>query len=764
MKKTRILGLVGVLALSLGATPRLSAKEAATPVGKLPLLDGGAEPGARPKYVPDQILVRFKPGVSRPFEAYAHTAVGAKVLRRFRLVDGLQLVRIPAGMNFKEALETYRRNPDVLYAEPNYLLYADVNPNDTNFPDLWGLHNTGQAGGTPDADIDAPQAWDLTTGSSTVVVAVIDTGIDYTHPDLAANMLQLETNCSDGVDNDGNGFVDDCFGIDTLNGDSDPMDDNEHGTHVAGTIGAVGNNNQGVVGVNWTVRLLACKFLGADGSGSTSGAIDCLDYLEMMKDRGVNLVATNNSWGGGGSSLALRDAIDSHRLDEILFIAAAGNESTDNDLAPHFPSNYYLPNIISVAATTRQDARASFSNFGRQTVHLGAPGQDIKSTTPGNTYSIFSGTSMATPHVTGVAALLKAQDATRDWKEIRNLILAGGDARSDLNSTVTRRRLNALGSLTCSNSVVLSRLRPVGLSITATVGNPLTLAVLHINCELPNGSVDVSVPGGTVTLADTGTGADQEAGDGIYSGEWVPSALGTYTLTFPGGDAVSVRVLSAYASSSTAFSYRTLKNPNSLALSDDSVATVIPPFPILFGGVSFTQFFVSSNGLISFDSAFASPENEPLPVTQPATVVAAFWDDLFPLSGTGKNVFTKRRGTTPNREFIVEWKKIRHFDCNGDSTAWIRFQVVFFEGKSDILFNFLDTTFGGACTFADGGGAATVGLQVAPGTGTQFSFDTPSLSASTAILWQVIPPPPAPPAGAAGAGSSSPPGQGRRGE
>jgi subtilisin family serine protease len=506
------------------------------------------------------LLVRFRQGTEPFVKSGAHAAAQGAPVREYQIVDGLQLVKVPPWMTTEEAIARYLNHLDVLYAEPNYIVQSLATPNDPNFGDLWGLHNTGQAGGTEDADIDAPEAWDITTGSSNVVVAVIDTGIDYNHEDLAANMFQNSDDCnSNGLDDEGNGFVDDCHGIDKVNDDSDPMDDNDHGTHVAGTIGAVGDNNVGVVGVNWTVRLMACKFLDAGGSGTTADAISCLEYVKLMKDRGVNVVATNNSWGGGGFSQALFDAIEAHLQRGILLIAAAGNDGTDNDSSPNYPCNYYLPNVICVAATTRDDAIVSLanstfgSNFGRRTVHLGAPGKQILSTVPpansaeGDKYAFFSGTSMATPHVTGVAALLKAQDSSRDWKAIKNLILAGGDNNSNLSNTITQKRLNAYGAMTCSNSVVQSRLRPIGESISGTTGTPIDLAVLHINCASPNGNVTVTVTSGgqtvaTVTLLDDGAAPDQASGDGIYSNDWTPTSAGTYTLAFPGGDNVTVDV------------------------------------------------------------------------------------------------------------------------------------------------------------------------------------------------------------------------------
>ena len=494
----------------------------------------------------DHILVRFKDQASVNAIASVHTSLGAASVKRFSIVKNLHLVRLPQGLSVESALASYRKDPNVLHAEPDYEVKALTTPNDPSFSALWGLLNTGQNGGVAGADIKAADMWDIITGSKDVVIAVIDTGVDYTHQDIAGNMWRNVAECTpDGIDNDGNGYTDDCHGINTIDRTRTPMDDNNHGTHVSGIIGAVGNNSLGVVGVNWNVSIMACKFLDGDGGGYNSNAIECLDYVADMKKRGVNIVATSNSWGGGDFSVFLWEAIDAHRKEGILFIAAAANSAGDNDVWSVFPASYGLPNVISVAATDNTDNLAFFSNDGRRTVHLGAPGLRILSTTIGDTYQTFSGTSMATPYVTGVAALLKAQDPSRDWRAIKNLILAGGDTLPSLTNTITRKRLNAYGALTCADSVVLARLFPAGRAIQGQVGVAIDLSVLHINCASPNGEVTVTVgPGGSlVTLKDDGNGIDQAAGDGIYSGQWTPTAAGAFTLTFPGGDVLAVHVI-----------------------------------------------------------------------------------------------------------------------------------------------------------------------------------------------------------------------------
>ena len=715
-----------------------------------------------PKYNPDHLIVRFRPGTSSQSVQAAHTALRASSVKSWASVEGLQLVQLPPGANLQNVIAAYRQNPAVMYAEPDYIVHALALPMDTNFQQQWSLQNSGQLGGLTGADIHASQAWTQTTGSSNVVVAVIDTGIDYTHADLAANVWSSTSGYSGTID----GVTINCaagtHGFNAVTATCDPMDDNGHGSHVSGIIGAVGNNGIGVVGVNWNVQIMSCKFLDAGGAGPTSDAITCLDFVRAMKDRGANVVATNNSWGGFDFSQALADAIQAQQKDGILFITAAANDFAINDIVPVYPANYFYPNVISVAATDRFDNLAYFSDFGLHTVDLGAPGQEILSTTPNNTYTVLNGTSMAAPHVVGVAALLAAWNQKLDWRAIKNLILAGGDTLPALAETVTGKRLNAYGAMTCSNSTVNSRLQPIQDALSGTAGQPIALAVLNINCAQPAGPVQITItPGGqTINLADDGTGVDQASGDGIYTAQWTPPRTGNYTLAFPTGNPVQVTVLSNYSVGEAHPNYETIAGTN-LNLGDDDVATVNSPFPIQYGGGAFGKFYVSSNGTISFTNLFSdyinlglplnfeqliNPINALPPVEDRAvvTLVAPFWQDLNPLKGSNQNIFWDVTGTSPNRRLIVEWRNVRTFACRNDANATVTFEVIFSEGSSDIAFNYSDVIFGDACSIQDQGNSATVGIQMNQNVGTQWSYGQMSLANGTSLVWTIPPANPAP--------------------
>lgn len=390
------------------------------------------------EYSASNILVGFRAAANGRHEA--RQLPGTRLGRGFSLVPGLREVRIDAGMSVAEALAAYRADPQVAFAEPDYRVYALATPNDPSYDELWGLHNIGQTAGIADADIDAAEAWDITQGNSGTLVAVIDTGVDYRHPDLSANIWTNPGEIAgDGVDNDHNGYVDDVHGYDFINNDGDPMDDHGHGTHVAGTIGAVGNNGIGVTGINWNTRIMALKFLDSSGSGSTSDAIEALEYAVAM---GAQI--SNNSYGGDPFSQSFYNALVNARDAGHVFVAAAGNNGMNNDTSPFFPANYELDNIVSVAATDDRDQLAYFSNYGQATVDLAAPGVDILSTKPGNAYQLSSGTSMAAPHVAGVLTLVRSQHPDWSYGQVIQQVTGTVDCLPSLaGRTTTGGRLNA---------------------------------------------------------------------------------------------------------------------------------------------------------------------------------------------------------------------------------------------------------------------------------------------------------------------------------
>jgi subtilisin family serine protease len=473
-------------------------------------------------------------------------------------------------------------------------------PNDPRFTagDLWGLHNTGQAGGTADADIDAPEAWDVSTGSSAVVVAVIDSGVQIDHPDLLDNIWTNPGETpGDGIDNDSNGFVDDVNGWDFFNDDASVYDgpDDDHGTHCAGTIAGRGNNGTGVVGVSWNTKIMPLKFLGPPGQSRTSDAVAAVNYATMMKSRGVNIPITSNSWGGGGASAALKSAIEAGGSAGILFVAAAGNSASNNDSTPAYPASYDSAAIVAVAATDRRDAMASFSNFGSTSVDLGAPGASIVSTVPDSTYASYSGTSMAAPHVSGVAALAVSVDPTLTVSQLKEALLASVDRIPSLaGRTVTGGRLNAAKTLEFVNpSLKLLSVTPAGSvgapvsSIVATFNEQvLPAAVVASNFALKGDGLDGTFGTAddvTVTFADTNV---VQAATGVIT-ITLPSPLTTterYVFTLKGtGDNplrnLKGRALGQWGTATTgrdvekAFMVRNFVEPN------DTLATaiVVPP-------------------------------------------------------------------------------------------------------------------------------------------------------------------------------------------
>tara|TARA_R110000782_G_scaffold24264_2_gene62747 strand:- start:1921 stop:3846 length:1926 start_codon:yes stop_codon:yes gene_type:complete len=396
--------------------------------------------------IPNSVLVKFRKDTPNAAAANALSAAGASVARTYSIVPGLTHARANAPV--EQTIRALLNNPWVEYAEPDYVQRTTAtNANDTYYGLQWGLHNTGQdirgVSGVADADIDMPEAWDILTGNAGKVIAVIDSGTQWSHPDLDSNIWTNPGEIAgNGIDDDGNGYVDDVRGWDFFSGDNNPDDSEGHGTHVAGTIGAEGNNNQGVTGVLWDCQIMPLRFIGPFG-GSTSDAIAAIDYAVA-----AGCTVSNNSWGGGGFNTSLYNAIANAAGAGHVFVAAAGNDGVNTDSSPHYPSSYNLPNIISVAATTNRDTLASFSNYGVNSVDIGAPGEDIASTYNGNGYVWNSGTSMASPHVAGVVALLQIQNPGWTYQQVIDRIYATARPTSAMSGrSATGGVLNAFDAL-----------------------------------------------------------------------------------------------------------------------------------------------------------------------------------------------------------------------------------------------------------------------------------------------------------------------------
>jgi subtilisin family serine protease len=502
-------------------------------------------------YLEGELLVKFRSGVMQASSLSVHQAAGASVSKRFPVVQGLEHVRLPEGLSVSDAITQYMSEPDVEYAEPNYIRrISSMNiPNDEYFGNQYALHNTGTyAGGFDDADIDAPEAWVTSTGSNNIKVAILDTGIDYDHSDLAGNIytnpLENPTNL---IDDDGNGLVDDWRGWNFFSNTNNPMDDNGHGTHVAGTVGAVGNNGAGVSGVMQSVQLMALKVCDADGSCTSSALISGINYAVS---KGANVM--NASLGGFPFSMSEFNTLQAARNSGVLLVAAAGNGSMDgvgddNDINPHYPSGYDLDNVIAVAATDQNDRRVPFSNYGPNSVDVGAPGVYIFSTVPNwwssfagfGVLDFFAGTSMASPHVAGLAGLLYSyydgvQDTGFTYSQTRDTIFRYVDPLETLDGWIkTGGRINAYKAIT-------SIKKPTGL-----------VAVLGGAFPLPGAENSVASSNTDVTL----TWTDNATGEDGYQVERRIYDTGSFeTITFLGPDHTTYT--DSDVSSSTTYQYR----------------------------------------------------------------------------------------------------------------------------------------------------------------------------------------------------------------
>ncbi len=475
-------------------------------------------------YREGQLIVRYKDDYSTNGMAMAevNSEIGAQVLETYESVSGLQLVELPEGVTVEEAMEAYKRDDRVAYAEPNYTYHLhETIPNDADFSKLWGQKNTGQVmkkwptdalqTGTAGADMKLTEAWGMTTGSATVVVAVIDTGVNYLHPDLAPNIwVNTDETAGDRLDNDGNGFVDDIQGWNFSNDTNDPMDVDGHGTHVAGTIAASGNDGLGVAGAMWQARIMPLTIF--NPTGNVVGATDCMDAIQYANANGAHVI--NNSWGGEGYSQALKDVIDAS---SAVVVCSAGNAGWDMAVRKNYPACYDSPNVISVAASDNQDMLSGFSNYGTLEVDVAAPGEYIWSTVLGAGYDYKDGTSMAAPQVSGLAGLVKAWSPGLTNIQIRNRILSNVDVVANLGGKVAMNgRINALKTLqnppaafpvesvTLDKEALTLNLKGATASLAATVlpANASINAVIYSSSNSKVASVSAN---GTVTPLTAGT-------------------------------------------------------------------------------------------------------------------------------------------------------------------------------------------------------------------------------------------------------------------
>ncbi|MGC8977578.1 MAG: S8 family serine peptidase, partial [Candidatus Ratteibacteria bacterium] len=733
------------------------------------------------EYVNDEIIVKFRSSdaVDSICQKY-----NLEIKSSFTIVQNLYVLKIKDGMSVEDKIK-YLKKENVEYAEPNYIMKFFATPNDLSFNQQWGLKK-----------IKAEQAWDITTGDTSIIVSILDTGIDYTpapmtgsidriHPDLKDNLWINKGELLFGlvnynrIDNDKDGYVDDFYGINPTIGTFDylrgaPSEFIEptprgpflgHGTRVAGIIGAVGNNGIGVSGVNWRVSLMPIKIGTSSGLITVDWVLEGIQYIIQMKDRGENIVAVNASFGFYGRIEALEDAIKKLMEKGILFIAAAGglpepvyDVILNIDYHPVYPAGIYLPNVISVLATDIDDKPATFTqlgngtNYGKYKVHVGAPGKDIYSTFPTDSYGYYSGTSMAAAFVTGLSALIKSKFKNYDWIKIKNLILSSGDditydtpiihIGKQINSlkdiSITGKRINAYDSVLPQRKNVFSRLRPIGDKVSCYYKEYLEISALNISGEDGAGNVNLNVDGETFTLYDDGTGFDIMRDDGIYSGRYLYNNIGKKTFTLPYGDSFECYFLKGYNYYQTDFTWEDITNSETnLSLIDEEVVKITSPFPIKFGDYSpgFTDIYIDSNGIISFfedvkyyywtNNSFFGIPDQSLNVQ-----IAPFRDDLLPTFGNN-NVYYGVIGESPNRKLVIEWRNVVHKNVGG--TNGITFQVVFFEDKSDILFNYKDVEFGNPNY--NYGNNAVVGIQVSNKAGRLYSYRSPFLTNEMSLYW-----------------------------
>jgi len=664
-----------------------------------------AEPA---RYRPDRILVMPAPKVDGEALAQLHGTQGRRVLSTFPRLGGLQVVQLAPGETVAEALFRCRASGLALFAEPDYKLRAagapapESAPNDPFFTNgtQWSLRNSAN----PGQDISAVRGWETLHSASNIIVAVVDSGIRYTHEDLAPNMWVNPGEIpGNGVDDDRNGVIDDVHGINAVANTGDPMDDAGHGSHVAGILGAAGNNGKGIAGVAWQVQLMACKFLDSSGDGDTSDAIRSIDYARRMGAKVINA-----SFGGEDYSAALFTAISNARATGIILVASAGNESVDSDEMPTYPAGYNLDNIVSVGGTSRADAMdTGYSNFGATSVDLFAPGTSIYSTwaDSDSSYRFVSGTSMASPHVAGILALMQARFTGMNYSQLIRRLLATVDRLPGLEgrcqSGGRANLFKALGPNPAANftASAWSGEAPFAVSFTnLSVG------------EIASWKWDF----GDGSRAETGANPTHVYG---RTGRF-PAAL---TITGANGATnryeQAVTVTASYEAAPETYAWIDPAAMTPLALADNGASEQALPFAFRFYSEERRSVLVGANGLLGFaGNALSATDNTALPNGgQPNGLICPYWDNLNPAAGG--MVYAGVAGEEPRRKFVASWVEVPR----NSSTTLLTFQAILEEETSEIVFQYWEVHPEEA---RGGGKRATVGLESPDGTqGTMHIFN-----------------------------------------
>lgn len=749
---TVALGILGAT-LPLGPT-RLGA--VSVPAPGQSAATSGVKDAELPPHVPGQVLVSFEPGVTSQRRAEVRRLIVAQAVAAIssRMKD-TEIVSLGSGMSVLRAVQALRNLAGVRYAEPNYIVRSAQVSNDPDFTSgaLWGMSGVATSP-VNSFGSRASDAWaNGYVGSSDVVVGVIDEGIDVTHPDLANNIWTNPGEVAgNGIDDDSNGYIDDVNGFDFVNNDGTVLDSaaDDHGTHVAGTIGAQGGNGIGVAGVNWNVKMISAKFL-QGGSGSTADAVRAIDYITGLKQKyGLNIVATSNSWGGGGFSQALLDAINRGGDAGILFIAAAGNSSSDNDALANYPSNYECTNggtrgfdcVVAVASITSIGDISSFSSFGRTTVDIGAPGSAVKSTTPAGSYAVFSGTSMATPHVSGAAALCRAANPTMSASQTREALVQSVRTTDSLAGKVLgsgRLDVDALMKQCVASTSPVSGL-PTSLSGTAIGLTTIRLdwtdgASAETGYVIQQAADNGGSCGNFTTIGHLGADNTRFYVQNLQSSTsycFRVGANGQGGTLWSDGIAVATQSLPApYVCSSSAYSWITPPaDATTHVLSDDSAAAVQMPFAFDLYGTAVSSALVSSNGFLRFDGGVATdyiPAAIPS-LSEPNFMAAPWWMDFNPTRGG--QIRSHLTGTAPQRSLVVSWLDLMPWSTSATNGA--SFQVILDEATRSITYQYRDTAVG--TTTMDRGRTGAVGVEGAEGVyGTQVLFNSAGLADATAI-------------------------------